>query len=152
MRMKIDIVDLKKNLQYLDQYIVLRNNYKDDLFTEIVTYQETRNWLQNNSIVNMIATQNKMLLGVVILYIDKKNEVTIFVKEKNKGIGTLLLKEIEKHAIKNGLTYLLSWIEASNKASKTLFIKEKYTLIHEKIKKYNNINYNGNIFKKDLYI
>ena len=97
--MKIDIVDLEENLQYLDQYIELRNSFTDKLLCEKVTMQDTKEWIKNTQLCIKIATQNSLILGVVILYMDKENEITVFVKEQNKGLGNLLLLEIEKFII-----------------------------------------------------
>jgi len=148
--MKINIVELKNNLQYLDQYIKLRNSYENELFTKPVSYEETKKWLQSDTIFLIVAIKNEILLGAVILYLTKDNEITIFTKESNKGIGTLLLKEIEKTALKNKLKYIYSWVENSNYTSSKLFLKHNFLFINKIIKKHNNIKYIGNIFKKEL--
>ena len=150
--MRVNVVNLKENLQYLDQYLELRNAHKDELFTKSVSYEKTKNWIQSNSILVKIAIKNEILLGVAILYLAKDNEITIFTKEKNKGIGSLLLKELEKYALENNLKSIYSWVEKSNEASCALFLKQKFSLLNEGIKKYNDMKYIGNIFQKELSI
>lgn len=148
----INVIDLNHNLQYLNQYIELRNKYKDKLFTKSVNYEETKKWIKNNFILIKIAIKNEILLGVVVLYLNKNNEITIFTKEESKGIGSLLLIEIEKYALKNNIKYIYSWVEQSNEISKALFFNQNFLLFNESIKKYNDIEYIGNIFQKELSI
>lgn len=150
-QIKVDIVDLKKNLLYLEQYIELRNSYASTLLTDKVTKGSTTKWILNDSIHIKIAVYEKTLLGVVILYLDKDNEVSIFTKEQNKGLGTALLQKIENEALAKQLTHLNSWIEDSNEASKALFLKQNYSILKREFKIYNNINYAGSIFQKKLY-
>jgi len=150
--MKINIIDLKKNLQYLEQYIVLRNSYTHKLLTDKVRLLDTKEWIKNKLIYVLIAVENNTLLGVVILYLNKNNEIAIFTKNSNKGIGSILLSEMEKLAIRSKIPYLYSWVENTNEISIALFIKQKYIKIAQDVKSYNNINHQGIIFKKELFL
>jgi len=150
--MKIDIVDLEENLQYLDQYIELRNSFTDKLLCEKVTMQDTKEWIKNTQLCIKIATQNSLILGVVILYMDKENEITVFVKEQNKGLGNLLLLEIEKFALDSKIKQIYAWIQNTNIASQSLFLKQKYIKQKQSTKIFNNIKYTGDIYQKELSI
>lgn len=148
--MHINIVNLRKNLQYLEQYIQLRNTYAHALLSKNITYETSQKWIQDDLICVLLALEEQTLLGVAILYLAKDNEVSIFTKEHNKGIGTLLLQKLEQHALRKGLHSLHSWIADTNIASASLFKKQRYIQKKQTIKYHNNIKYAGYIFQKEL--
>ena len=148
--MKINIVDLANNLQFIKPYIELRNSFSDKLLCDTVQLKETLEWIKHNTIVVLVALEQEQLVGAVILYLSKDNEVSIFSKVSRKGIGTHLLQAIERVALKKQLPSLYSWIEDTNKISQTLFVKQKYISKRQSTKSHNNVEYLGTSFQKEL--
>jgi len=107
-------IDLKTNLKYIEQYIELRNQYSELLLTKKVNYKETLEWLKIKDIEIYGIVEDDILKGVIILYINKGNELTFFVKEKQKGYGTILLKYMEEIAIKKNIKQLYAWVLEKN--------------------------------------
>jgi L-amino acid N-acyltransferase YncA len=149
-KMKIEIVDLKLNLSYVKEYIELRNLYTDKLCTSKVDIAETIMWIKTTKNIIKILLNDKELVGVAILYVEKNNEITIFTKYHKKGYGNKLLYNIEKTAVENNIDFVYAWIDQTNRRSLNLFRKNNYLQTASKIKYYNGQKYIGYNFKKEL--
>jgi GNAT superfamily N-acetyltransferase len=147
---KMKIIDLKKDDEYISQYIELRNSYSHLLLTDIVKKEETVKWIKNSKTTILGTAKNNELLGVIILYLDRDNEIAIFTKEQKKGIGTLLLTEIEKTAKKNNINKLWAWVRKDNIPAQKLFEKNGYKLTKNSLRKYDNKDLNGFVFQKTI--
>jgi ribosomal protein S18 acetylase RimI-like enzyme len=123
------IVNLKLELDLIPQYVELRNNYTELLMTDKVGLEETLNWLKTADIEIRGMVINGVLEGVVILYLNRKNEVAIFSRCKVKGIGTKLLDVIRTTAFEKGLTEVWAWIRNDNWPATALFKKCGYTVL-----------------------
>ena len=99
----MEIIDLKKEAGFVDQYIELRNRYAELLLTSAVEMTGTRQWLKRGDIEIRGIADGGVLLGVVILYLDRDNEIAFFARERNRGIGSKLLSIIESVAVEKRL-------------------------------------------------
>jgi hypothetical protein len=127
MKKGVIILNLKEHTIYLSQYVVLRNKHYKALNSKKVTLKETQKWIEGNLII-LIAVKKSTLLGVGIIYLDKQNEVSLFVAEKDKGIGTILMKEILKIA---KIKKLRLWGWTKNPIMERLFNKFKFRRVYE---------------------
>jgi len=143
-------IDLKTNLKYIEQYIELRNQYSELLLTKKVNYKETLEWLKIKDIEIYGIVEDDILKGVIILYINKGNELTFFVKEKQKGYGTILLKYMEEIAIKKNIKQLYAWVLEKNIIASKVFEKNGYKETGTSIKIFDGKKYKGYIYKKNL--
>ncbi len=143
-----NIVLIKDDLNFIKQYVELRNFYSDLLLTEKVNVEQTVEWINQNDVdVVGIADQN-IILGIVMIYYNKDGEVTVFAREKNKGIGSILLDIGEKTARKR-INTIWSWVLEDNKIAKHVFLKNGYFVSEEsKERIFNGKNYFGTVFKK----
>jgi len=126
MRADIKIIDLKEKEDFLDQYIHLRNKYVECLLTSPVTLSETKEWLKKSDIEVRGLVQDNVLVGVVILYLNRGGEIAFFVKEPNKGIGSQLLQIIQPVAKKKGLKSVWAWVLDENSIAQRTFEKNGF--------------------------
>jgi len=146
----LKIIDLKKDEFFVPQYVELRNYYADFLLTDSVTVDETKEWLVQANIEVRCLVEDHVLVGVVILYLDKEGEVAFFVKNKNRGIGSQLLKVIEDVAEEKSLHSLWAWVVSSNIAARKTFTKNGYLLEGEAERRHRNKRLQGFVFRKTL--
>lgn len=147
----MEVVDLKSCREiYLQQYVDLRNQYKDLLLCELVTLESTIQWLgQANVSVKVILSEEK-LLGAAILYFDRKGEVAFFALEKGRGWGSILLKAVEKDAINSGLPFIWAWMLEDNIIAQRNFAKNGFAFSEPNTRIYNGMPKKGVIFMKKL--
>jgi len=146
----ITIVNLLDEPQYLNQYILLRNSNNKKLLTACVNVDDTLVWLKDERQKVFLACENEVLLGVCIIYFSKENEVSIFVKEYKKGIGTQLLAYVKEVAESTNIKSLWAWIEDGNIASYKLFNKNGFNYKKDKKKFFNGQEYFGKIYEVKL--
>ena len=120
---RMRIVDLKKDNALLKQYVALRNSYADLLLTAPVTTDATREWLRKDDIEIRALVDEDTLMGAVILYLSRDNEIAFFAKAKKRGIGTELLYIILKLAKEKGLDQVWAWVREDNLAAQKAFEK-----------------------------
>jgi RimJ/RimL family protein N-acetyltransferase len=142
------VIDLKENQRFLKQYVSLRNKYRDLLLTKKVTIEETKEWLKKAPVEIRCLLEGNELLGVVILYLNKKNEVTVFVKRPNKGLGKKLLLIIDKIARAKKIARLWAWVLTTNIPAQRLFEGCGYKKERLSKRKFKNIIFDGYIFYK----
>ena len=145
---KVKIVDLKKDKSFVSQYVDLRNTHIELLLTTPVTIPETIEWLLNKNIEVRCLIQNNILIGVAILYLNKRGEIAFFVKEQKKGVGSQLLNIIEEVARERTLDSVWAWVLSSNVNAQRAFIKNEYFLVRKGKRKYNNKTLRGFVFRK----
>lgn len=148
--MNLTIVDLKLNDKYIDEYIVMRNSYAELLVTSVVDKEGTMKWLKNANIEIRGVVVDDKLQGVVILYLDREGEIAFFVKEKNKGLGTMLLSIIEDVAKEKLLPYIWAWVLKDNEIAKHVFKKVGFLEEGFDVKIKNGVEYRGIRLKKEL--
>lgn len=146
----IKIIDLKKEKSLIPQYVELRNSYVDLLLTNVVTTTETNDWLTNENVEVRCLIDNDVLIGVAILYLNKKGEITFFVKHRRTGIGSEMIDIIEKVAKEKHLFSVWAWVLSNNLAAQRTFTKKGYVLEEEIEREYKNRIYRGIIFRKKL--
>jgi len=144
------IIDLKEDRTFIEEYVSLRNAYRELLLTKPVTAEETLKWLQESSIEARAIVHGSHLVGVAILYLSRKGEIALFAKYPNKGLGTRLLKILEEVAKEKELHHLWAWVLRDNWAAQRTFKKNGYTVERESSKVYEHKKWKGIIFKKDI--
>jgi RimJ/RimL family protein N-acetyltransferase len=123
----VEVIDLKKDHRFIDQYIHLRNSYADLLFTSRVGRGETEKWLASEDVEVRGLAEGDALLGVAVLYAGREGEIAFFVRDGNKGIGTRLLALIEDAAKSRGLPFIRAWTLKDNTIAQRVFEKSGYT-------------------------
>ncbi len=146
----LKIVDLKKDELFISQYVELRNSYADLLLTKPVEVGETKKWLARKDVEVRCSVNNGVLIGAVILYLNKENEVAFFVKDRNRGIGSQLLRAIEEVAREKKLKGVWAWVLSSNTVAQKTFMKNGYLLEQKTQRRYSDKNLEGFIFRKKL--
>jgi RimJ/RimL family protein N-acetyltransferase len=132
------VLNLKKHLRLLPQYVELRNSYCELLLTQPVDIRETRHWIDNASVEVRVIEENNYLLGVALLYLDKDGEVAFFSRHKNKGTGTKLLKMIDNIAIHKSLKSIWAWVREDNIIAARVFEKCGYCAMSRDERLYND--------------
>lgn len=126
------IINLADSLEYVAQYVTLRNAHAKALLTHLVTEEETLWWLHHAKVDVEVALRNEELIGAVVLYLDKNAEVTIFTKYAQEGIGGELLQYmLAQRAPMYQLTSVWVWVACENRASLALFSKYGFHLKEE---------------------
>jgi len=87
---------------------------------------------------------------IKILYLDKEGEVAFFVKKRNRGLGSQLLKVIEDVAKEKRLNSLWAWVTSSNLAAQKTFAKNGYLLEGETERRFRNKIFRGFVFRKKV--
>jgi GNAT superfamily N-acetyltransferase len=122
-----EILDLKEKENFIEQYVNLRNNYTKLLLTCPVNVFETKLWIRKPYVEIRGIVQNNILLGVVILYLNRNGEITFFVKYQNKGLGGRLLDIIEDVSKKKKLKNIWGWVLKDNLVAQRAFEKKGFT-------------------------
>lgn len=144
------IIDLKGEESVIEAYVSLRNRYSELLLTKPVSVVETREWLKHSHIEARAILQDSMLLGVVILYLNRKGEIAFFAKHQNQGVGSRLLKIIETVAKEKKIKSVWAWVLFDNQAGKNTFQKNGYTMEGQSSRRYEGKNKAGVIFRKQI--
>jgi spore coat polysaccharide biosynthesis protein SpsF len=112
----LEIVNLNStaSVELLEQYVKLRNKYKDTLNSSIITLEGTKKWLEQNSAYLRGIVKQKMLIGVIIIYINKNYELTFFSKEIGMGVGKFLLNIADDIAEEKKIKKLWAWTSINN--------------------------------------
>ncbi len=147
---RLKIVDLRKDELFISQYVELRNSYADLLLTKPVEVGETKKWLTREDVEVRCLVDNGVLIGAVIIYLNKENEIAFFVKDRNRGIGNQLLRAIEEVARERKLNGLWAWVLSSNTVAQKSFMKNGYLLEEKTQRRYNDKTLEGFIFTKKL--
>jgi GNAT superfamily N-acetyltransferase len=146
----IKIIDLKKDKSFIAPYVDLRNRYIELLLTNAVTVTETKEWLTNKDVEVRCVIEDNILIGAVILYLKRKGEIAIFVKDQKRGIGTELLKVIEKVAKEKNLNSIWAWVLKDNFIAQRVFEKNGFVKEGTNEREYKAIIKHGIKYKKNL--
>lgn len=142
------VIDLKEELKFVEQYVRLRNDYTERLLTLPVNEVQTIEWFKNQDALIMGIEQDNVLLGVVILYLNRDGEVAFFVKHPNEGIGSRLLWVIEEIGRKKGLKSIWGWVLNDNSIAMRTFEKNGFLSFGMSKRKYNSITKCGTKYVK----
>jgi len=142
-------INIKKG-KFIGQYVRLRNKYVGELMTHKVTIAGTLRWFANTDVEIYGITENEDLLGVVLIYIEKGNEIAFFVKKSGQGIGTRLLKIADRIAKKRQLTQLWAWTKVENIMAKRCFEKNGYIKQKRETREYQGEKIEGHHFVKNF--
>lgn len=146
----MNIIDLKDEMLFLDQYIRLRNKHGDRLLTQPVNRTETEAWLRREDIVVKGLADNEVLLGVVILYVSKGGEIAFFAETPNRGIGTRLLQMIEEEAGEKKLPSIWAWVLSDNPIARHVFEKRGFVREEPEDRFFKGERKTGSKFRKYL--
>jgi GNAT superfamily N-acetyltransferase len=144
------VIDLKKNDKYIPQYVDLRNSHINLLLTSSVTIDDTKKWIAKEDVEIRCIIDKDILIGAVILYLNKNGEIAFFARYKKKGIGSRMLKAIEEVAKENKLNSVWAWVLTTNVAAQKTFIKNGYIIEKKVARMYKDRNYNGIVLNKKL--
>lgn len=149
---QMEVVDLKEDGRFIEQYVSLRNSYVDLLLSSPVDSKGTQEWLKSEDIQIRGLVSDNVLTGVVILYLKRGGEITFFAKEKNRGIGSKLLELIEEVAAKRNLETIWSWVLKENMIAQHVFEKSGFVRESVSEREYGGIVKKGIIFKKQVKV
>jgi len=147
----MEIIDFKEKEYFIEQYVHLRNSYTDLLFTSPVNIPETKEWLKKKNDIEIRGlVQDDILLGVVILYLNREGEIAFFVKNQNKGIGGQLLHIIVEVAKKKDMKFIWGWVLKDNFIAQRVFQKNGFVKESISEREYKGIIKYGIMYKKYL--
>jgi ribosomal protein S18 acetylase RimI-like enzyme len=146
----VKVIDLKERRDLLQQYVDLRNQYCKLLLTSQVDLPETEGWIEGNLIKIRGMVKENILLGVVILYLDRDGEITFFVKKPNQGMGSQLLRIIEEVGRQENLEYIWGWVLEDNFIGKRAFEKNRFIKEGTRERKFEGQVKSGTVYKKYL--
>jgi len=144
------IVNLKEEPDFVAQYVSLRNLYCDLLLTTPVNVPETKTWLERDDIEIRGIVRGNELIGIAILYLNRKGEIAFFAKHLHSGIGSRLLSVIETTARERGLQEVWAWVLTENTNAQKTFLKNGYRSDGESTKRYMGAEKTGVIFRKQI--
>jgi ribosomal protein S18 acetylase RimI-like enzyme len=144
------IVDLKKEPDFLEQYVEMRNQYREVLLTEPVDIAETRDWVRSDGIEISGLVRGRSLLGAAVLYLGNGGEIAFFARQPNEGIGSKLLEAIESVARKQKLSEVWAWVLSDNTIARRAFMKNGYRLDAESERTHHHEARSGVILRKDI--
>ncbi|MBI3399381.1 MAG: GNAT family N-acetyltransferase [Deltaproteobacteria bacterium] len=147
---KEEIIDFKKHEYLIEQYVILRNSYAEQLLTSPVNISDTKEWLKLDDVEIRGIVRDDVLLGVAILYLHRDGEVAFFVKDKNKGTGSKLLKIIEVVSIEKKIKLIWGWVLKDNLIAQRVFEKSGFLRGSVNERQYKGLIKQGYIYKKYL--
>ncbi len=144
------IVDLKEEPDFLEQYVGMRNQYREVLLAEPVDLAETREWVQCREIEIRGLARGRTLLGAAVLYLGKGGEIAFFARYPNEGVGSKLLEVIESVARDRKLSEVWAWVLSDNAVAERVFMKNGYRLDAESVRTHHHKARNGIILRKKV--
>jgi len=142
------VIDLKEEECFVEQYVNLRNKYTELLLTSPVDISQTKEWIKRNNIEIRGLVQDNILLGVVVLYLDRDGEIAFFVKNLNKGVGSRLLEIIEEVAKEKRLRFVWAWVLKDNLIAQRVFDKNGFVKERITEREYKGVTKFGIKYKK----
>ncbi len=146
----METIDLKTHRSYVQQYLDLRNALRDLLLTRQLTLEETIPWLDTTDTEIRCLVDDHIVVGVVMLYLEKNGEVSLFTKYPRKGLGSELLCIIEQVARERKIEKIWSWVLATNQAALGAIQKNGKTREAITTKRFGSREFTGVIFTKTI--
>jgi len=146
------VVDLKKGEGFIEEYVSLRNRYSGLLATKPVNVAETREWLRDNQVEVRVLVKDDIILGAVILYLNRDGEIAFFVKKPHQGTGIKLLKIIERVAKERNLKGVWAWVLNDNIPAQRIFEKNGFLKEGMAKKMHDGVMKEGIRYKKKLQV
>lgn len=121
----MEIVDLRKRLDLIPEYVELRNKYISELMSVPVTLESTNKWMSNHDalMIGVVSTQGE-LIGACVIYKERNNELAIFVKHPGYGIGKFVIDNMTSLCIEYGIKRIWARTKDNNLIAKKFFNKE----------------------------
>lgn len=145
------IINLKEEADFIEQYVLLRNGYCDLLVTNPVNAADTGAWLNRDDVEIRGIVRGSRLIGVSILYLERKGEIAFFSEIRGSGLGGKLLSVIEAIAITRGLREVWAWVLSDNAVAQRAFLKSGYQREKESTREFKEQTMKGFIFRKELF-
>lgn len=146
----MDVINLKEKRNFIEQYVNLRNKYKEQLLSLPINIFDTKKWLDTTDAEIRGIVEESVLLGICILHLNRNGEIGFFVKDKNKGIGAKLLNIIEKVALEKKLGSVWAWVLEDNAIAQHVFEKKSFLKEGISKKEYLGIVKQGVTYRKYL--
>jgi hypothetical protein len=127
----VDLKSKKTPIEIIEQYVALRNKYHNLINSREVSVEETIEWLSKSHTIIYGIIEGDVLLGVVVIYVDRDHELTFFSRTSGKGIGTVLLKLADEIAKEHKIEQLWAWTFCDNVPARKSFIKNGWILKKE---------------------
>lgn len=144
-----EVINLKEAKEFIGQYVELRNKYFKELLTHKVTIPGTLKWMNEADVELYGIIKKGILLGVVLVYIDKRGEIAFFAREPGKGYGSKLLKIADKVGLEQrGLPFLWAWTRKENFAAIKALERSGYIRQGIITKEYEGDMVDGYVLKK----
>jgi len=118
-----------RNQFYANSFYVQTKPISKDEHYEYMNKQKS-----NPNFHQWIATDGKYDVGYIRI-LDQDINIMVEKRFQKKGIGTIMLKLVEKNAIKIGIKKLKAVVMTGNKSSKKIFIKNNYKLRYQSFEK-----------------
>lgn len=116
------MINLGYNKQYIQSYVELRNQFIEELMTQKITVEGTKDWLSNdNGKIHCLIEDERVIAAVIVR---KRREVTVF--SDRSGMGDMLLREADKMAYEMGFDRVWAKIHLKNDKSIKLFERSGY--------------------------
>jgi len=129
----MNLVDLRKHPDLICDYVNLRNKYNYELMSSPITLESTEKWMLNHKALIMGVTESQELIGVCIIYQERNNELTIFVKYPHRGIGKFILDNMGSLCKEYNITEVWARVKSDNHSAKKFFEKEFDTIYRRKM-------------------
>jgi len=137
------VLNLKRRLDLLPQYIELRNCYCELLLTHSIEISATSQWIKNTTTEIRVIEEDNNILGVLLLYLDRDGEVAFLAKQQNRGIGTRLLNIADEIANEAKLSLIWAWVREDNIVAAKVFEKCGYVMSGREKRIYNGQHIRG---------
>lgn len=144
----LEIINLKENLGFVEEYVTLRNAWKQNLLTDEVDLDKSYEWVKNSNTIILGVLENRQLTGVGMVYLDKENEIALFVKNQKKGLGTLIMRHLINEMKERNFSYLRGWTYNPN--MRKLFEKYNFKYLGERERAFKGEYYKGGDYEKWL--
>ena len=118
-----------RNQFYVNSFYVQTKPISNDEHHEYMNKQKS-----NPNFHQWIATDGKNDVGYIRI-LDQDINIMVEKRFQTKGIGTIMLKLVEKNAIKIGIKKLKAVVMAGNESSKKIFVKNNYKLRYQSFEK-----------------
>ncbi len=150
-RKGVVVVNLKKNQQWLTDYVFLRNKHLQALLSEKVDLAATKEWLRQNDVELYGIIDGGIFQGAVVIYIKEnkgEGEVAFFTSNIGCGYGGRLLKITDVVAVERRLSKLCAWTRDNNVPAINVFRRNRYFLVKKTEKTYRGEKIKGYLFEK----
>jgi ribosomal protein S18 acetylase RimI-like enzyme len=129
----MNLVDLRKHPGLINDYVELRNKYVYELMSSPITLESTEKWMLDHKALMMGVIESQELIGACIVYPERNNELTIFVKYPHRGIGKFIIDNMGNLCREYNITEVWARVRPDNHSARKFFEKEFETIYRRKL-------------------